>query len=381
MKNIGKSVLLLLAVALAACSDGTVAPPSQRVAGPSAVGGSTADLSQLDTTRFSFVIDPAQSTSYYLGAGNTITFPAGSLCDLSSTYGMGHWDDPCVSATQAITVNAKAWLDRRGHPRVDFDKQIRFVPTSDQSKWVVISFTDYSGAYTLTSSVLYCPNVNAGECIDESRSDPSLATYKDSTTGRMSRRVKHFSGYNVFSGQPCDPSPSDPDCIYVADGLLSRAPTTTGSFSLSSSQAQQNQVEPAVRVHPLPENPTRSADIGPAGGELYLPQAGLTLVVPPGAVSQLTHFSVTPLAGQAVAYEFEPHGTHFNVPLTLRQDLRGIARRAGGHYVGAYFKNSSQVDPRGRSSLVDELLNANVNPLGEVEIQISHFSGYMLAWG
>jgi hypothetical protein len=27
------------------------------------------------------------------------------------------------------------------------------------------------------------------------------------------RRIKHFSGYNVVSGLPCDPSPDDPNCV------------------------------------------------------------------------------------------------------------------------------------------------------------------------
>jgi len=380
MKNLGKSVFLLLAGALAACSDGTVAPPSQHVSGPSAVGGSTADLTQVDTTRFSFVIDPSQKTSYYLGSGNTITFPAGTLCDPStSTYGMGHWDDPCNVATAPLTVNAKAWLDRRGHPRVDFDKQIRFVPGNDPTKWVVLSFTDFAEAYTITSSVLYCPNVNAGHCIDESKSDPSLVTYKDPITGRMSRRIKHFSGYNVFSGQPCTPSPDDPDCIDAGgDDMFNRVPTATASFNTVSALKQ---VEGLVRDHELPEHPTKAADIGPAGGTLSLPQAGLTLIVPPGAVSQVTHFSVTPTGGKVVAYEFEPHGTRFNVPLVLRQDLRSTGHKYGGQLIGAYFANDSQVNPFGGKSLVNETLNATINAQGQAEILIWHFSGYMLAWG
>jgi len=40
-----------------------------------------------------------------------------------------------------------------------------------------------------------------------------IATHVNLTTGIVWRRVKHFSGYNISSGLPCDPSPDDPDCI------------------------------------------------------------------------------------------------------------------------------------------------------------------------
>ena len=111
---------------LAACSENSVAPRmdaanSSSVAG----GGSTADLTSTDTARFSITINPWQTTYYYLGNGNMLTFPAHSLCALGSSYGPTEWDNPCTLATSSLTVNAKAWLDANGHARVDFDKQIQ----------------------------------------------------------------------------------------------------------------------------------------------------------------------------------------------------------------------------------------------------------------
>jgi hypothetical protein len=89
---------------------------------------------------------------------------------------------------------------------------------------------------------------------------------------------------------------------------------------------------------------------------------------------------VTAVAGSVVAYEFEPHGTHFNVPLLFRQQLRGTNHRSGDLVQGAYFADSSQLGTS--SAFVDELLDTSVD-LGtnEATFAIHHFSGYMLASG
>lgn len=206
MNKATKTALVALAVGLAACGDNTVAPKSQAPAATAALtGGSTAALTGWDTLRFSFVIDPSRQTFYYLGAGNSIVFPKGSLCDpYNSSYGMGHWDDPCPVATRPLVENAKAWIDRHGHPRIDFSPSIRFVPSSIPTQWVVMSFTDFSASWNPIASINYCVSASANNCIDESKNDPSLATVKDPVTGMLTRRLKHFSGYNVFSGSGCD---------------------------------------------------------------------------------------------------------------------------------------------------------------------------------
>ncbi len=62
----------------------------------------------------------------------------------------------------------------------------------------------------------YSPTLG-GDAVADYVSDPSLITHIDLTTGRIWRRVKHFSGYSQTNGLPCDPSPDDPDCIEVDD--------------------------------------------------------------------------------------------------------------------------------------------------------------------
>jgi hypothetical protein len=142
-------------------------------------------------------------------------------------------------ATAPVLVNAKGWIDRKGQARLDFDKHIRFVPSPDPTKWVMLTITDYQSSGRDASSILYCPDVNSVGCIDESKRDPSVATVKDPATGTLKRRIKHFSGYNVFSGLPCDPSPNDPDCIDNGDGLHNMGVGLSGRVGLVPSTGLQ----------------------------------------------------------------------------------------------------------------------------------------------
>jgi hypothetical protein len=229
MNNVSKTALLAFAIGLAACGESAVGPKSQAPSAPSSPaavgGGSNATLTGFDTIRFSIVIDPARATYYNLGAGNSISFPAGSLCDPSkSTYGVGEWDKACTLATAPLTVNAIAWLDSTNHPHIDFNPSVRFVPSADPAGWVTISFTDYYASWMSSSAIGYCRNLSA-TCVDESKFDPTMTTVRDAITGRLTRRIKHFSGYNVFSGRDDDGG---------AGGSMSVSPSSVGSAKLPS---------------------------------------------------------------------------------------------------------------------------------------------------
>jgi hypothetical protein len=203
MKQVTQLALVALTMGLAACGDVAVAPKSQAADSPSAIGGgSNASLSAWDTVRFTFVIDPSRNINYSLGAGNSITFPAHSLCDPSrSSYGNGEWDKPCTLASAPITIHAVAWLDGQHHPHIDFSPSVRFVPTSNPLGWVKISFTDYAASWLPLATIGYCKQLADKNCTDESTKDLTMVTVKDPITGRLTRRIKHFSGYNVFSGR------------------------------------------------------------------------------------------------------------------------------------------------------------------------------------
>jgi hypothetical protein len=202
MNKSSKIALVILAAGLAACSDGLVAPQSEA---PSAEavngGGSRQALTGSDTVKFSITIDPSRTTYYYLGEGNSLTFPAHSLCDPNrSSYGNGEWDKPCTQATSPVTVGVKAWLDSHGHTRVDFNMHLRFVPSSNPAQWVNLTFADLQASLDPMFNIYYCQSIN-GSCEDETKKDPTLATVHNPITGKLTRRIKHFSGYNIAAGR------------------------------------------------------------------------------------------------------------------------------------------------------------------------------------
>jgi len=159
------------------------------------------------------------------------------------------------------------------------------------------------------------------------------------------------------------------------------APVGDASRSLLGVLARPTTVYPLQRSTPLANNVSASTIVGVLGGNVSIPAAGLNVVIPPLAVAPGTRITVTALAGANVAYEFEPHGIKFAVPLVATQSLRGTQAQSGGLinpsslFVG-YFPDATN------QTLVSELLNLNVNVLNETSVlTIWHFSGYIIATG
>jgi hypothetical protein len=201
MKKSSMTLVFAAAAMFAACSDSSVAPRAHASDSDNAFGGgvSTA-LTSTDTIRFDIVIDPSKASTYYLGAGNRLVFPAGSVCDPThTTYGEGFWDKPCTPATKMVTEHVKAWLDQTGHPKTDFSPDLRFVPSDLPTHWVNIAFADFAASLDQNFNILYCANLHA-KCTDESKKDPTLLTVRNAVTGSVTRRIKHFSGYMVGAG-------------------------------------------------------------------------------------------------------------------------------------------------------------------------------------
>jgi hypothetical protein len=239
MNTRSKAALLTMAAMLAACSDTATAPEPMDQPMAESYEGSRQDLSRGDTVRFTITIDPSRKTVYYLGDGNTLTFPEGSLCDTRSSYGEKEWDKPCARAASKLAVNVTAWMDRRGHAYLDFDKHIRFVPSSNPSQWVVLTFADREASLNPFFNILYCPGsgrLGSSTCYDESKKDPSLITTRNPLTGKITRRIKHFSGYNVAAGREGEES----------EGFFNLAP----SFSVSPRDAQLETVEDVQSAYP-----------------------------------------------------------------------------------------------------------------------------------
>lgn len=128
-----------------------------------------------------------------------------------------------------------------------------------------------------------------------------------------------------------------------------------------------------------------SATIDERGGSLFLPAGGLLVVVPPGALSGPTTLTATALKGELVAYEFGPHGTRFNVPLLMYQDLSVAQAQSAAELsrlVVGYFTDPTQLDHEGKRATVAEFIPTRVGALGAtVRFEVSHFSGYVIATG
>jgi hypothetical protein len=160
------------------------------------------------------------------------------------------------------------------------------------------------------------------------------------------------------------------------------APPESAAHSLSTrARVKTTHVQALQRSAPLATNESVSAKIGVFGGYLSLPNAKLTVLVPPFAVTGPTVFTVTALAGSNVAYDFAPHGIAFGVPIIAIQDLRSTGAKAGGLidpaalFVG-YFPDSRNV------TRVSELLKASIDPRTQVSaVAIWHFSGYTWSSG
>lgn len=153
-----------------------------------------------------FTITPAGGVA--LVGNHAVVFPANSVCDpATSGYGAASWDAPCTPLTKAITVHASV-----SGSSVDFTPSIRFVPSSDASRWVwLFLYTPSAIGRTgdLSAFNIYYAPTAGGALVDETSSDPTLRTYVDTRSGVSVRRVKHFSGYT--SSARCDPA-VDPSC-------------------------------------------------------------------------------------------------------------------------------------------------------------------------
>jgi hypothetical protein len=156
------------------------------------------------------------------------------------------------------------------------------------------------------------------------------------------------------------------------------APPATRSTTVLD---QAISVIPLQRTAPLASEQSVSARIGVFGGQLRLPDAGLTVTVPAFALVSPVTITVTAMAGSSVAYEFSPHGLTFLAPIVATQDLSMTEAQRGGLinpsslFVG-YFPDSSQI------TTVTELLSLQVDLLAQTSTALVwHFSGYMWSSG
>jgi hypothetical protein len=208
---------LVTAATLIGCSDRGVMEPAAAPVAPTSAALAPADRPQLalngDNAASSADFTVGASGGVFFVGNHAIVFPAGSICDpRTSSYGPGTWDSPCDALTSSIAIHATINTTTRG-TSIDFSPALRFVPSSNPSRWVwLFMYTPKAvGQSDLSSfNILYAPSLGATP-VDETTTDATLRTYVDSRSGISSRRIKHFSGYINGSGRACDPA-VDADC-------------------------------------------------------------------------------------------------------------------------------------------------------------------------
>jgi hypothetical protein len=219
---VGLSLLIL-----AGCSDTSTAPSAtaKRSFAPAAPAFDYAGGGSYGDSRSSFTVAATGGAMSVGGGLFNVNFAAGSICDPDlSSYGEGTWDSSCIPLARSVTITSTVRLTSSGLA-VDFQPALRFVP----GKVVTISTDIFApiiranreffarNPSTLRPLAMYYSPFLGGERVPDYANDPSLVTHIDLQTGRIWRRIKHFSGYSQSSGEACNPSPDDPDCIEVED--------------------------------------------------------------------------------------------------------------------------------------------------------------------
>jgi len=223
---------IAVAVLAAACADTATAPP--KVAPPPSNlsghqletwllsnGGVQRDgrgRSDMVNDKWSqdFTIDPTKPAQIKAG-DHIVSFPANSICDpATSGYGPDLWDAPCSPLQTPITIHA-SWNSKDGHAYIDFQPALRFVPTSDPSRYVTISMKDYWNLDPNGIYPVYWQNPADSTWVDESVYDPSMSSVMDLNGNRVSRRVKHFSGYLLANFNDVCDTWSSSSCAPVTD--------------------------------------------------------------------------------------------------------------------------------------------------------------------
>lgn len=188
-----KAAVIVVVALASACADQNIASITSPVAEAPAANPS---YMVGDTLVVDFVVNTTQNNSIMLG-DHKLVIPAGTLCDVNSTYGPTEWNKPCVLATGSVAFTAKGWTTSLGTPQVDFSRDVRFV-RNRKGELPSISFMDKKSASNPYAKILYCAS-GASVCVDESASDPELVTRTDARNGFIYRLIKHFSGYNVWA--------------------------------------------------------------------------------------------------------------------------------------------------------------------------------------
>lgn len=188
-----------LVIVLAACADQVTAPGSVQ---PDATVSEKITVDYMAADRQSADFTVTGTGGWFRLGRLALYIPKHAICDpRTSGYGPAEWDKPCEVLKSPIQMHAEI-LTIDGAEVVHFTPALRFVPSRNPSKWVWIFMkvgAIDSRRDARNARILWTPAVGATG-IDESLTDPTLATRYDDETESVYRRIKHFSGYQVSVG-------------------------------------------------------------------------------------------------------------------------------------------------------------------------------------
>jgi hypothetical protein len=134
----------------------------------------------------------------------TLTYDANAVCDpATSGYGESYWKSECETLNQPITITATSW-EEDGRAYTEFSPDIRFAPGKSVELSVVreeVIGEFLSLRTALANNIWYVVRVGEfGYFEDEGWLDPYVRTHFNTQTGLVSRKIRHFSGWSVRSG-------------------------------------------------------------------------------------------------------------------------------------------------------------------------------------
>lgn len=214
-RKIANAFLALVAIGgMAACADSASAPAPEVAAFKAPASFTTVE------GVVTFTVNNSEGRIQRVG-DHVIAFPAGAICDpLFSGYGSTEWDKPCTSLRGSMVITATMLRNSENQPYVDFQPALRFAPTKE----VLLFLRNGRSSRATQLSVLYCNNL--GFCRDESLTDSSLKPFRVGNTSIIGRRIKHFSGYMIAAGEPCNGTiTQEPDGTWMCyeDGMTRRS--------------------------------------------------------------------------------------------------------------------------------------------------------------
>jgi hypothetical protein len=224
MRRIATAIAATALIATASCGDnpspGATAPTASNSSAMRAFG----ELSAAGHAPFTYSFNISSRGGSYLLGEYLLTVPANAVCDPStSNYGPQSWDSPCTPFRGSVPVRATV-SSFGGRDYIDFTPHIRFVPSDDRSSWVTISayrLGAIGGQGDLRRFSILFADMPGGPLVDESAGDPTLATHVNIVTGFVWRRVKHFTGYNIYLGMITNCTPYVDDGCYPVGTVVS----------------------------------------------------------------------------------------------------------------------------------------------------------------